>query len=197
MRIFVAVEDDLSLAFARRLIAEQPTLEIFREKVCGGFGALKRDIRKFDNMAKNGVPVFLITDLDNGRCPSQLTLEWLGSMPHPSLVFRVAVREIEAWLLAHPDPIAREFKISTTEFGQFPDDITDPKAMLLRLAGRAPRNIRVGMQPKPGSTARIGPEYNAILSELVAADWDPKIASLRSPSLARTRKSLQRLAQCS
>ena len=45
MRIFVAVEDDLSLAFARRLIAEQPTLEIFREKVCGGFGALKRDIR--------------------------------------------------------------------------------------------------------------------------------------------------------
>jgi len=93
MRIFVAVEDDLSLAFARRLIAEQPTLEIFREKVCGGFGALKRDIRKFDNMAKNGVPVFLITDLDNGRCPSQLTLEWLGSMPHPSLVFRVAVRE--------------------------------------------------------------------------------------------------------
>jgi hypothetical protein len=148
MRIFVAVEDDLSLALARRLIAEQPTLEIFREKVCGGFGALKRDIRKFDDMAKNGLPVFLITDLDNGRCPYELTLEWLGNAPHPSFVFRVAVREIEAWLLAHPDPIAREFRISTAEFEQCPDDITDPKAMLLRLAGRAPRSIRVGNAAK-------------------------------------------------
>jgi hypothetical protein len=32
MRIFVAVEDDLSLAFARRLIAGQPTLEVAPRK---------------------------------------------------------------------------------------------------------------------------------------------------------------------
>jgi hypothetical protein len=31
MRVFVAVEDELSLAFARRLISEQQQFEVYRE----------------------------------------------------------------------------------------------------------------------------------------------------------------------
>jgi hypothetical protein len=46
-------------------------------------------------------PVFLITDLDNIQCANVLVENWRNNLHvNPGLKFRVAVREIESWILA-------------------------------------------------------------------------------------------------
>jgi hypothetical protein len=71
----------------------------------GGYGYLKKNIRAFNHAAR-GMPFLVLTDLNSTECPPTLIKKWLPYPKHPNLLFRVAVREVEAWLLAHRDAFA-------------------------------------------------------------------------------------------
>ena len=193
--LLLVAEDALGLAFGRRLVQEHDVLSVWRETNARGFGAIKRDIRKYDNMAQHGFPVFALTDLDTRACCRLLVDEWFGKRrgPHQNLLLRICVREVEAWLMADPGPLANLLRLPETRFPAQPENLADPKRSLLDLARCAPARVRKGLLPAPGSTAIIGPEYNDYLLPLVTT-WDIRKAAGRAPSLAKARQRLGELA---
>ena len=82
----------------------------------------------------------VLTDLDDGPCPSDLIGGWLTSPRHPNLILRVAVREVEAWLLADAGNLAKFLGIDEARIPAIPEEIRDPKAMLVELA----RQLSIG-----------------------------------------------------
>ena len=60
-----------------------------------GYGFLKINITAFNEAAKD-IPYLILTDLDDNPCAATLGASWLKSKMHPNLIFRVAIREVEA-----------------------------------------------------------------------------------------------------
>ncbi|MEI7879536.1 MAG: hypothetical protein WCI95_01555 [bacterium] len=193
--IFVVAEDALGLALGNRLVQEHNVLSVWRETNARGWSAIKRDILKYENMARNGFPVLILTDQDSRTCCRLLLDEWFGGRhgPHQNLVLRICVREAEAWLMADPGPLASLLRLPKKRIPLQPETLADPKRSLLALATHAPAKVRKGLLPTPGSTAIIGPEYNEFLCSLVAT-WDINSAAKRAPSLAKARQRIEELA---
>lgn len=189
--VYLAAEDEPGLAIGRKLIANAAPLRIYREENAHGFGNLKNKISSYQQMGVH-MPVLMITDLDNSPCPSELIADWLGVAPSRGFLFRICVREVEAWLLAHREAMAAFLNIAEAKLPMEPEKLADPKAELIRLAKRAPRSIRVGLTPVGSAT--IGPNYNRLLAEFIQNTWSPAIASARAPSLERARKRIHQLA---
>jgi hypothetical protein len=190
--IHLAVEDTLSEQVARRLLAESNrgfhvTSVISR----GGNGYLKTKIAALNRSAQ-ALPFFVLTDLDTGICASALIKEWLPSTQNRNLIFRVAVREVEAWLLGDRDGMAQFLGISTDITPARPEALPDPKRTLLQLAAKARKaEVRHRLLPRRNSSAIQGPDYNGCLAEYVASHWNPSTASLLCPSLERCRQRIQ------
>lgn len=189
----IAVEDELSELVVLKLMAA--TARIYHVGTTyrrGGFGYLRRTINGW-NAAAKGKPFVVLTDLDDAPCPADLVSEWLKSAQHPNLIFRVAVREVESWLLADASNLARFLRVAERLIPENPDEIHDPKAALISLAGLSHlKYIRDSLLPRPGSTAKQGRGHNECLGAFVRENWDVRAASLQSPSLAR---ALQRFGE--
>jgi hypothetical protein len=195
MKYFIlATEDELSEAVGYRLIDE---IGFSVSDTLGkrGSGYLKSKISDFCQIAKHQ-PVLLITDLDRTVCPSLLRTRWLQGRGCPNgLIFRIAVQEIEAWLLAdHSAMQALLGNYSNRKF-EIADSVRDPKDTLLNLARRAPRNVRSDLIINRGAIASQGLGYNARLCDFVKNRWDPARAELRSSSLQRARLRLKQFAK--
>jgi len=133
----------------------------------------------------------LVTDLDSAACPGALIKEWLSVPKHENFLFRVAVREIEAWLLADSLGLANFLGVNPASVPKSPEDLPDPKRELVQLAGGSRRKqIRLDIVPRKGSTAQIGPGYNACLGEFVQSAWDVELAARNAKSLERTLNRL-------
>lgn len=190
--IHLAVEDDLSESILRRLLIESGrpfhvTFVLNR----GGSGYLKSKIDGFNKSAK-GLPFLVLTDLDNQVCPSALIQDWLGKPINHNLIFRVAVREVEAWILGDRENFSRFLGISADLIPFNPEALEDPKRTLVQLASRARKaDVRRRLVPRQNMTAVQGPEYNLCLSEFVAAAWNPSTSSLVCPSLAKCRRRIK------
>ena len=140
-------------------------------------------------------PVFLLTDLDTGHCPSELIANWAGNTElSPNLFMRVAVREIEAWLMADRDALSVALGIAVAHLPSDPETLLDPKAHLLNAARYAPRGIRQELLVTRGSVASQGIGYNRLLGNFVIESWSPQRAAERSPSLARCLDRIATLA---
>ena len=194
MPVALAIEDDLSKAIGKRLLAELPTPvvpNLILQK--GGFGYLKSRMNSWRELSQRQI-VLVLTDLDRVACPVALSADWLGKTPRPAnLLLRIAVREVESWVLA--DHVAmRQLIGSKGPLPPQPDDLPDPKQHFLKLAKLAPRPIRQDLVKESGAVASQGMGYNACLTAWVQSDWNPERASERSPSLARTRRRLKELA---
>ena len=138
----------------------------------------------------------LITDLDTLTCPVDLLQNWLGPVPkQENLFIRVAVREIESWLLADHQAM-RKILGKAGALPPNPDTLAQPKEHLLRLVARyAGKAVRDDLLVKQGAVASQGLGYNAFLTNFVSKTWDPGRAATRSESLRRTRERLKDLAQ--
>jgi hypothetical protein len=182
----MAVEDELSDLVLRTLL-RYADRNYFIGTVFGrgGYGYLRRTAPGW-NAGARGTPFILLTDLDNHTCPPALIQEWLNLPIHPNLIFRVAVREVEAWLLADKVNIARFLCVAIERVPGDCEQILDPKRQLVELARRSrSRDIKERVAPKAGSTATQGPDYNGCLGRFVINHWDIEAASAASPSLAR------------
>jgi len=188
----LAVEDELSEVVLRKLLAQfQPGFAIGHTYRRGGFGYLRKTVPGF-NQAARGTPFVVLTDLDRGQCAPALMDQWLPQPRHANLIFRVAVRAVEAWLLGHRGALASFLGIRESLVPQDVDGLADPKGTLIRLAGPSRYSRRrEAIVPRKGSTARVGPDYNACLSEFVTAHWDAGEAARSSPSLERALRRLR------
>jgi hypothetical protein len=181
--INLAVEDALSEAIIRQILREsQRDFVVGKCYNRGGYGYLKKTIRGFNNAAK-GTPYLVLTDLDKKECPLALIEEWLPQAKHPNLLFRIAVREVESWVLGDRETFAKFLGIKKELIPQEVDDLEDPKKKLIDLARKSKK--KVGIVPAKGSTAKIGPDYNGQLIDFVNNYWQVERAALSSPSLQR------------
>jgi hypothetical protein len=196
LRICLATEDSLSEAVGYRLLGEVcPEFEVGLTFRKNGFGYLKANIEKFCNVAQRS-PLLLITDLDKAKCAASLISKWMGAKSYPdNLVFRVAVREIEAWLLADHVGMGKLLVAAATNLPKDPDLLLDPKQVLLQLASKAPRAVQNDLLVEPGAIASQGLGYNQRMGDFVRNTWDPKRAALCSDSLFRTLNRLRQMAK--
>ena len=189
--IAIATEDELSEAIAIRLLSEiQSPYYITHRLRKGGFGYLRSRMDSWRQMAKHQV-MMVLTDLDRADCVVDFRDEWLAHKPVPeSLLFRVAVREMESWALADHEAMRALIGVRGV-LPVAPDELPDPKQVLLRLANGAPRPVKVDLLKTVDGTLYQGLGYNACLTEWVGSVWNPQRAAERSPSLARARHRLQ------
>ena len=195
-RVALATEDELSEAVGVRLLAEhRETLEVGLLLRRGGNGYLRSRLANFCQMARLN-PMLVITDLDKWTCPAVLCAEWLGRTTQPEkLLLRVAVREIEAWLLADHEAMGALLgQAVASRLPMLPEAIENLKEFLLGLAARAPRDVRADLCAEAGAVARQALGYNARLSTFVREIWHPERASSRSDSLRRARERIRQLA---
>ena len=193
IKIVIAAEDILSIEVAKKLLEENGHFIVINEINTHGSGNLKKNIRAYHNMAYNGIPSIVLTDLDRGNCAPELILDWLGLEPHNKLLFRVAVREIESWLLADRKGIAEFLGVKINKITHFPEELYDPKQDLINLARSGKKLIKEELVPPQKSTARIGVGYNATLTKFIQLFWDADRAREHSRSLCRTIERIKRL----
>jgi hypothetical protein len=184
--INLAVEDLLSEVVLRTILHQSK--RPYQVGVCyckRGYGYLKKTIQGFNNAAK-GTPYLVLTDLDRAECPLRLIEEWLPCPKHPNLLFRIAVREVEAWLLADREAFAKFIGVRKELIPQAVDAIDDPKRTLINLVSRSRnRELREAIVPRPNSTAKVGPDYNGQLIPFVENHWKVEAAMCNSASLQR------------
>ena len=187
--IAIATEDQLSEAIALRLIAEVKAPHRVALKLGKtGNGYLRARMSSWCQMAQRQV-MFVLTDLDRANCLVEFRDQWLVTEAPKNLLLRIAVREVESWVLA--DHVAmRALMGAKGVLPVAPDELADPKQSLLRLAKGAPRQVRDDLLKAIGGNLAQGLGYNARLSAWVHSDWCPQRAAERSPSLARARLRL-------
>ena len=148
------------------------------------------------NHAARFSPWVVLVDLDrDAECAPPLIAAWLPT-PAPMMRLRVAVRAIEAWLLADRERLARFLRVSVTRLPRDPDAIPDPKRFLVDLAqGSRRRDIREDIVPRTGSGRSVGAAYTSRLIEFAAGVWRPEAAAGCSESLRRCRDRIAELVR--
>lgn len=189
--INLVIEDTLSEVVLCQLLGQlRKKYEIGNRYGRTGATYIKRRIQNFNQAAK-GMPYFVLVDQDNALCPSRLINDWLPYPRHNNLIFRIAVREVESWILAHRTALARFLGIQTDKIPEVTDSILDPKQFLINLARTSPfARLREAMVPRALSTAKVGPGYNSELTSFLVNQWKLKAAIEHSPSLKRAVKQL-------
>ena len=190
-----AVEGIVDEAVVKRLIVEAGG-EIGSIYGKRGKPLLKQRINGYNNAAHHHPWVVLVDLNHEADCPPPLKAIWLPN-PGPLMCFRIAVREIEAWLLADRERFASFFRVSLPDIPAAPELLDDPKNAVIELSRRSrSRDIRLDMVPRPGSGRKIGPAYVSRFIEFVSdpqRGWRPERAAQASESLRRCSARLQEL----
>lgn len=143
------------------------------------------------NLAAQYSPWLVLMDLDNDECGPRLRAELLPDQSE-RMCFRIAVREVESWLMADRSEMASFLRVSSRRLPQSPDDLQDPKQSIVQAARHSrTRAIRDDIVPRPRSGRVVGPAYPSRMTEFVAL-WRPEVAAATSDSL---RRCLARLAE--
>lgn len=183
--LIIAVEDELSGAVMEKLLLV--TGRSFNARVFNarGFGKLKHGMAKFRE-ASRSLPHILLTDLDRYSCPPALLESWGATDLPETFLFRIAVREVEAWLMADRVGIAEFLYVDLQKVPYAPETEEDPKRTLINLARRS-RRKRLSREiiPAIGSAVPIGPLYNLHMMTFVNSRWDVGRARQTAPSLDR------------
>ena len=186
--VILAVEDRLSDVVSTKIL-ENFGIEIVLRVGFKGNSYLRQKAPSLNQTARGHLDVFMLTDLDSPEnCPPQLIQSWISAPLNSGFFLRVAVMEVESWIMADRSALAKFLSIPVHRVPSNTDDIPNPKEFLVSLARRSNRRrLRDQLVPAPGAaTARVGPEYNSRFSEFVQTHWDLERAAVASPSLKRT-----------
>lgn len=194
MRVEVAYsgEGATDAAIARRLIVAAgglPGIDFVSRRRSHGKNALDRSIQGL-NIAAKYRPVLVLRDLDqDADCPSQLAC-LLVAKPANGLCLRIAVRSAEVWLMADRINFAKAAGLRLRELPKDPENLTQPKAALVRA-------LRTSTRPELRRMVadRVeGQLLAGFLVEFARADWNPvqAVKDNIAPSLSR---ALMRLTQ--
>ncbi len=193
----ILVEGDVDEVVVRRVL-ECVGLTCGRVFGKEGKPAVLSALSKY-NQAARFTPWLVVVDLDqDAECAPPFVRT---ALPQPAdrLLLRVAVRAVEAWLMADAERLADYLHIRPNRVPGDPDAEPDPKQTMVHLARQSRREaIRRDMVPREGSGARIGPAYESRLIEFATRferPWRPEEAARRSDSLRRCVEALKRLRE--
>ena len=194
----IVAEDRLTEAVIRKCVSVYlPEFKIARSDVLGGRGNVQRTLRAYARLALV-MPVIAGVDLDGDECAPRLLDDWQPLYERSDrFVLRVAVREIESWVLADRRRVAQLLSANSDDIGRHPDLLEDPKRFLLNLAREsAAQELKRDLIPRNfAQYPRIGPAYNLRMGEFVAERWRPAVALRRSDSLARAVRAIQGIGE--
>ena len=212
--VSIAIEDPLSERVLRRLIyhtrrdwtvgSRYPLKalaggrlnpkNITEKRGLSGYGQIRAQLPAFNNLAKVK-PFIVLTDLDiHVTCPGDLWAKWQpAAAKSPNLLFRVAVKEVEAWLLADRSNIADFLEVPIGDVLTDAEAAKDPKLEIVNLARRS-RSIEVkhALVPPVGSVAAVGRSFDSKLIQFSTDFWDIEEAAKKSTSLRRAVRTLER-----
>lgn len=151
------------------------------------------------NNAARFSPWLILVDLDrDADCAPPFKV---ARLPNPSalMCFRVAVREVEAWLLADPERLANFLDVNQNLILRNPEEALDAKQAVVNLARRS-RSLDIArdLVPREESGRAEGPAYASRLIEFVLDarhGWRPAVAARASESLSRCIRCLRRLVE--
>jgi hypothetical protein len=159
-----------------------------------GYGYIKKNLRAFNAAAKT-TPFVVLVDADDRTCPPDTVADWLsGAAQHSELLVRIAIREVEAWLLADRAGLSEFLAVSEKCVPNDTASIRDPKGCIVRLASRSRKKvIREEMTPPSGTKGKVGPYFNQALCRFVKDLWDLQRAVRNSDSLSRAVRAIDGL----
>ncbi|OQY28497.1 MAG: hypothetical protein B6244_07030 [Candidatus Cloacimonetes bacterium 4572_55] len=195
-RINLVVEDRLQEEALKKILGSiLPKYHIPRVFCKNGRGYIKKKLESF-NQASSITPYLVLTDLDRNPCAPDLIKKWVTDFAlHPNLIFRVAVREVETWLLADRKNFANFLGVSKDKILREIESEKFPKQLIVRLAKKSKKRlIREKIVPRC-KYVKVGPEYNSALVEFILTKWDYKVAAEASNSLSKLILSLRRFEQ--
>lgn len=193
LEIALVVEDALSLVLMEKVLAHTGRgYTVLRPMVERGVGNIRKSVVKYQT-ASHALPHVVLADLDQVPCAPLLRQQWKVAVLPRTMLFRVAVRESEAWVLADKVGFAAFAGIPASKIPSLPESLSDPKRALVNLVRRS-RNRRLVAElvPAKGSAVSIGPLYNERMSQFVRESWNVDTAMKHSPSLERTFARLQK-----
>ena len=191
VEVRAAVEGKLDEAVVRRLIG-----------YCGGLpgdvrgkrgrGYVISHLPGYNENARYGGLWFVLVDLDQKPdCAPELVTQELPD-PAEGMCFRIAVRQVEAWLLADRAGFAQWARVKASLIPDDVEAIPRSKDRLVDIVRQSRyREIRDAIVPHPGSGRTEGPAYTSVLSEFVRESWDIEAAAANAPSLARAIRCLR------
>src|SRR5262249_8487625 len=169
-------------------------IEITQVFDMGGKAALDKALKGLNSAAK-GSPWFVLRDLNHDAKCAPIYLSALRLKVSKWMVFRLAVRELEAWLLADREGFADFLGVSPSVFPDRPDEEDDPTQTLVNLARKSKKGAIVrAFVPRKGDVVSVGPGYEASIIEFGKLHWNLQRANKLSPSLRGARKALRDLA---
>jgi hypothetical protein len=191
--IEAAVEGEVDAAVVERL-ADHLRKSVSAIYGKNGKSLIKKRISNYNDAARFR-PWLVLVDLDNEYfCAPDLVAHWLPSRAS-FMRFRVAVREIEAWLMADRERFASFLSVKSSLIPTNPESLPFPKQIVVNLARNSRRRvIREDMVPRPGSGRNIGPAYVSRLIEYIRdqkAGWRPDVAALQASSLKKCIRALR------
>ena len=190
--ISAAVEGAVDEAVVRKLIAQAggQTGGVYGKN---GKPELLQRINGYNNAARYA-PWIVLVDLNgDAECAPSILSDWAPT-PAPKLCFRIAVREVEAWLIADAPTFSKYLSIRPGNLPSEPENLERPKDAVVNIARRSRRrDIRRDMVPREGSGRRVGPAYASRLIEYIEQHWQPTTAAQRSDSLRRAMDCIEKL----
>jgi hypothetical protein len=196
-RLALVAEDKLTEAVLKKCVAVYlPEFQIVFSEVKGGRGNVQKNLDAYSNLATS-MPVLIGVDLDSDTCASSLVAAWLGNQALSArLLLRVAVREVESWVLGDRKQVAKLIGGQSDDITGQPDLLVDPKRYFLdRARTTAKPDLKRDLIPRNFNVyPRIGPAYNLRMCQFVREKWRPTVAASRSESLARAVKAISALA---
>ncbi|MBH1364776.1 hypothetical protein I5T79_10825 [Stenotrophomonas maltophilia] len=189
--MIIASEDGLIEAILRRVLVDlNYDMDAVIAICAGGRSKLQAKIPALIRSASGGLPVIICTDLDSTPCIVRMKNDWFPQGVPRNIVFSVATREADAWILA--DPGISKYLASSTAVPSDPESVQDPKSSLIEIAKRSrKRDIKEEMIVAKGAVARVGPGYNVVLANFVEFEWNIEVASQKCKGL---RRLLQRVS---
>lgn len=191
MPVKVAVEGRLDEAVARQLL-EFSGFDVGPVYGIRGRNAVLERVGGYNKDAGFGARWFVLVDLDrNPDCAPELVRTVLPS-PAPQMCFRVAVRSIEAWIMADRRGFASWAGVRQSDLPVDVESLDRPKGRLVDAVRQSRRRTLVdSIVPRKGSGRSEGPAYTSTLSEFVVERWDIEAAAAAAPSLARAIRCLR------
>jgi hypothetical protein len=195
--ISIAVEGASDVAAVVTMLRSRGiTVEPTRIFVTRGKAKLDSKLKSY-NKAAAFSPWLVLRDADHdeGGCPvavrkSRLSLD----EQNPAFCFRLAVRSLEAWLLADAEAFAATFSVTASAIPRDVEQLADPKQAVVNLCQHSRKSaVRQAMVPPEGSAGRVGPEYVTWITEYSRSVWRPDVAATSAPSLARALQNIDRL----
>jgi hypothetical protein len=153
--VSIAVEGPTDVPVARRVL-EAVGLGIGPVYQKGGKGGLDRRLSGYNRAALIS-PWMVLRDLDHDApCPAALVAELLPRRS-PSMALRIAVPQVEAWLLADAERMSSYLSVPRSAVPPLPEELPDAKQRLVDLARATWHESRSTAHTTGVRTLRLAP----------------------------------------